>query len=156
MSTKRSSPGEWLTQPEQDAWRAWIAMSTVVPAAIERDLQRDSGLSGPDYRVLSTLSEKPEQRWPLKELADAVLWSRSRLSHHVDRMAQRGLVCRQLDPHDGRGCILALTERGREVLSAAAPLHVDSVRRLVVGLLDDDELEIVGRVARRLADHVQP
>lgn len=131
-------------------------MSTVVPPAIERDLQRDSGLSGPDYRVLSTLSEKPENRWPLKDLADAMLWSRSRLSHHVDRMAQRGLVCREVDPDDGRGCLLVLTEHGRQVLTAAAPLHVESVRTLVIGLLDDDELEVVGRVARRLADRAQP
>src|SRR5664280_2736342 len=103
-----STNSGWLSADEQAAWRAGIAMVTVVPATIDRDLLRDSGLSGPDYRVLSTLSESPGGRSPLRELAASMLWSRSRVSHHLARMTARGLVARSGDPEDGRGCMVTL------------------------------------------------
>jgi len=142
----------WLTDEEQLAWRAFLALSTLVPAAIERDLQRDSGLSAADYRVMSTVSEKPGQQWPLRELAASMLWSRSRLSHHLDRMGARGLVARSSDPEDKRGCMVTLTDHGVRVLAAAAPPHVRSVRKRVIDQMTPAELEVFGAVARRLAE----
>ncbi|MGO1341648.1 MAG: MarR family transcriptional regulator, partial [Cellulosimicrobium funkei] len=72
----------WLSPDEERAWRAYRRMQTVLPVALARDLALDSGLSEPDYDVLSTLSEQTGHRWQLRELADRMLWSRSRLSHH--------------------------------------------------------------------------
>lgn len=144
----------WLTEPEERAWRAYREMQAVLPARMARDLGRDSGLSDPDYDVLSTLSEKERQRWQLRDLAAKMLWSRSRLSHHVDRMEQRGLVAREEDPDDRRGCILVMTREGRRTLERAAPYHVASVRAHLLDLLDDDELATLTRIAERVVDRL--
>src|SRR5664279_3685821 len=130
----------WLTEPEERAWRAYRRMQTVLPARLARDHGRDSGLSEADYDVLSTLSEKPGRRWQLRDLAAKMLWSRSRLSHHIARMEQRGLVAREGDPDDRRGCIIVLTHPGTLVLENAAALHVASVRNHFIDLLSEDEL----------------
>ena len=145
---------KWLTEDEDRAWRGYRRMQLLLPAQLARDLGRDSGLSDPDYDVLSTLSEKPSHRWQLRELAAKMLWSRSRLSHHIARMEQRGLVAREDDPDDRRGCILVLTPVGRTTLKRAAPLHVASVREHFLDLVTESELatltEVYERVVARL------
>ncbi|MGH3095170.1 MAG: MarR family transcriptional regulator, partial [Streptosporangiales bacterium] len=73
---------DWLSEEEEHAWRAFRRLLTALPARTARDLAADSGLSMADYEVLSTLSEKPDRRWGLKDLAAKMEWSRSRLSHH--------------------------------------------------------------------------
>ncbi len=142
----------WLTEDEDRAWRAFRRMLTALPARTARDLAADSGLSAADYEVLSTLSEKTGHRWSLKDLAGKMEWSRSRLSHHTARMQQRGLVEREPDPADARGCILHLTPSGLAVLEAAAPAHVASVRARFLDHLTPDELATLERIATRLAD----
>ncbi len=151
---------KWLTEPEDRAWRAYRGMQSLLPAQLARDLARDSGLSEPDYDVLSTLSEKAGHRWQLHELAAKMLWSRSRLSHHIARMEQRGLVAREGDPDDRRGCIIVLTRPGLRTLEAAAPPHVAAVRRHFIDLLAEDEVatltQISERVLHRLSSSQQP
>jgi DNA-binding MarR family transcriptional regulator len=142
----------WLSDDEERAWRAVRRLITVLPARIARDLTADCGLSAADYEVLSTLSEKPKRSWELKDLAAKMEWSRSRLSHHAARMEGRGLISREPDPHDGRGCILHLTKSGFETLKAAAPGHLDSVRARFLDHLDNEELRILQQVATRIAD----
>ena len=146
---------KWLTPHEDRAWRAYRRMQAVLPAQLARDLGRDSGLTDPDYEVLSTLSEQPGDRWQLRDLAAKMLWSRSRLSHHIARMEHRGLVSREDDPDDGRGCMIILTAAGMRALEKAAPHHLTSVREHFIDLLTADELtaltEIAERVVQRLA-----
>ncbi|WP_018155887.1 MarR family winged helix-turn-helix transcriptional regulator [Demetria terragena] len=142
----------WLTEEEDRAWRAFRRLLTAVPARTARDLAADSGLSAADYEVLSTLSEKTGHRWSLKDLAAKMEWSRSRLSHHTARMQQRGLVEREPDPADARGCILHLTTGGLRVLKAAVPAHVASVRARVLDHLTPDELATLERISTRVAD----
>lgn len=144
----------WLTTREDRAWRAYRAMQTVLPAQLARDLGVDSGLSEPDYEVLSTLSEKPDHRWLLHALAAKMLWSRSRLSHHITRMEQRDLVVRENDPEDRRGCVIVLTEEGLNALEIAAPQHVASVRRNFLDLLTAEELSALTRIAERVNDRL--
>jgi DNA-binding MarR family transcriptional regulator len=129
-------------------------MQALLAAELARDLARDSALSDPDYDVLSTLSEQPEHRWQLRDLAAKMLWSRSRLSHHIARMEQRGLVVREADPDDRRGCMLALTPQGVRTLETAAPQHVASVRKHFLDLLTATELETLSQVAERVVDHL--
>src|SRR5262249_48747301 len=88
-------------------------MRTLLDLQIARDLHRESGLSEADYDVLSTLSEKPEGCWRARDLAAQLLWSTSRLAHHVGRMEQRGLVARRPCPDDARGALISLTKQGR-------------------------------------------
>jgi DNA-binding MarR family transcriptional regulator len=143
---------QWLTEDEDRAWRAFRRLLTALPARTARDLAADSGLSAADYEVLSTLSESAAHRWSLKDLAAKMEWSRSRLSHHTTRMQQRGLVEREPDPADARGCILHLTATGLGVLEAAAPGHVGSVRARFLDHLSAEELAALERVATRIAD----
>jgi len=143
-----------LSRREDRAWRAYRLMQTVLPAQLARDLMRDSGLSEPDYDVLSTLSEKTAHRWQLRELAAKMSWSRSRLSHHISRMQRRGLVVREDDPDDARGCMITLTEQGLLTLEEAAPAHVQSVRRHFIDLLTHEEIATLTAIAERVVDRL--
>lgn len=142
----------WLSEDEDHAWRAFRRLLTVLPARIGRDLTHDSELSSADYEVLSTLSEKPDHRWALKDLAAKMEWSRSRLSHHTARMQSRRLIERGPDPQDARGCILRLTERGFGVLEEAAEHHVVSVRSRFLDHLSPNELATLQELSTRIAD----
>ena len=142
----------WLSKDEEHAWRAFRRLLTALPARLSRDLARDSGLSPADYEVLSTLSEKPNRRWALKDLAAKMEWSRSRLSHHATRMQARGLIDKEPDPQDARGCILHLTDDGLTVLDEAAPHHLRSVRARFLDHLSPDELAVLRKLSTRVAD----
>ncbi|MEV0253534.1 MarR family winged helix-turn-helix transcriptional regulator [Streptomyces sp. NPDC050732] len=131
----------WLTDREQRAWQAYRRMFLLLNAELSRDLNRQSGLSEPDYDVLSNLGASPDHRRRVSELADRMLWSRSRLSHHLARMQQRGLVVREECATDGRGAVVVLTEEGLRTIEAAAPLHVESVRRHFMDLLTPEQIE---------------
>lgn len=145
---------QWLTPQEDRAWRAYRKLQTVLPAQLARDLGRDSGLTDPDYEVLSTLSEQPGDRWQLRDLAAKMLWSRSRLSHHIARMERRGLVAREGDPDDRRGCMIVLTPVGMRTLEKAAPQHVTSVRAHFIDLLTAGELTALTQIAERVVDRL--
>jgi DNA-binding MarR family transcriptional regulator len=146
-----TSPG-WLTARQERAWRRYRRMRTLLDLAIARDLNQDSGLSEADYDVLSTLSEKPGDRWRARDLAAQLLWSTSRLAHHLGRMEQRGLVTREPSADDARGSLVSLTAPGRSVLQRAAPPHVASVRRHLLDLLTDDEVATLGTIAGKVID----
>jgi DNA-binding MarR family transcriptional regulator len=119
-------------------------MRALLDLQITRDLARDSGLSDADYDVLSNLSEADGHRLRLGDLAAHMLWSKSRLSHHISRMEQRGLVARGDCPSDGRGAVLGLTEAGWQAIRAAAPAHVESVRRHFIDRLSAEQIRVLG------------
>jgi len=144
----------WLDEPEDRAWRGYRRMRTLLDARILRDLAGEAGLSGPDYDVLSHVSESPGHRARLGELAERMAWSKSRLSHHLTRMERRGLVTRQDCPSDGRGAFVVLTEAGFRVIQAAAPGHVASVRRHFIDLLSRDQLEVLTRITDTVVGHL--
>jgi DNA-binding MarR family transcriptional regulator len=146
----------WLDEAEDRAWRGYMRMRTLLHAQIVRDLARESGLSGPDYDVLSNVSEAEGRRERLAALAARMAWSRSRLSHHITRMEQRGLVTREDCASDGRGAFVVLTDAGWRAIQDAAPGHVASVRRHFIDLLSREQLdalaEISQTVVRRLGE----
>lgn len=144
----------WLTAPQERAWRRYRRMRTLLDLQIARDLNRDSGLSEADYDVLSTLSEKPDSRWRARDLAAQLLWSTSRLAHHLGRMEQRGLVARQPCADDARGALISLTEQGRAILREAAPPHVVSVRRHMIDLLTPEEIAALDAIAGKVITHL--
>jgi DNA-binding MarR family transcriptional regulator len=150
MSTKRSKAAvRWLDADEERAWRAFRRMMVSVQERTARDLA-EVGLSEADYEVLSTLSEVPDRTSTLHAQAAKMAWSRSRLSRHASRMEARGLIERRPDPADGRGCLLVLTPHGFEVLAAAAPAHVASVRRHVIDPLGPQDLATLERIADKV------
>jgi len=87
------------------------------------------GLSYQDYLVLATLSDQSDGRRRVVELSDELGWEKSRLSHHISRMCERGLVVKVPCPSDQRGIYVMITSVGRSTLEAAAPDHVDDVQR---------------------------
>lgn len=141
----------WLSEDEIRHWRQLRRLMTVLPARLGRDLATVD-LSAADYEVLSTLSERPTQRWGLRDFAEKMQWSRSRLSHHAARMEARGLITREPDPDDARGSIYHLTSAGWHAIEGAAPHHVASVRDRLLDHITADELRILGEVSRRIAD----
>jgi len=145
---------QWLTAPQERAWRRYQRMRTLLDLQLARDLSQDSGLSESDYHVLSTLSERPDGRWRARELAGQLLWSTSRLAHHVGRMEDRGLVGRQPVDDDARGALISLTAAGTAALAAAAPGHVASVRRHLIGLLTAEEIAALDTIAAKVITHL--
>jgi DNA-binding MarR family transcriptional regulator len=105
----------------------------------------------PDYLVLSSLSEAPSRRHRLTELAARMQWSPSRLSHHVSRMEQRGLVQRADCADDLRGAVIVLTDAGWAAIEAAAPDHVASVRRHLIDQLSAEDLQALIRIGEKVA-----
>lgn len=144
----------WLTSSEERAWRAYRLMRTRLDLQLSRDLATNSALSDADYDVLSNLSEADDYRGRLKDLAARMLWSPSRLSHHIARMQQRGLVAREECPEDGRGAVVALTAEGWAVLEAAAPAHVESVRRHLIDLLSPEQISTLAEVGETVVAHL--
>ncbi len=145
----------WLDDDEMRAWMGYRRMRALLDLQLARDLMQESGLSESDYDVLSTLSETEGQRMRLGDLADWMLWSKSRLSHHITRMQQRGLVDREACADDARGSMIVLTAAGMRAIVAAAPGHVESVRRHLFDHLTPDEVVTLGQLTGRVVEHLQ-
>ena len=137
----------WLEAHQQHAWRGYLRMQARLSARMHRELQADAGLSLGDFDVLVALDEAPGQRLRPFELAAALEWEKSRLSHHVRRMEQRELVTREDCEDDGRGAYLVLAPLGAEALTRAAPKHVEIVRRLVFDGLTESQVRTLAEVA---------
>lgn len=135
----------WLSDEEQQAWRAYIAMKQRLERHLERHLQREYGLSGSDFEILANLSEAPDGRMRAFELGEATQWEKSRLSHHLTRMEKRGLLRRESG--GGRYPEIRVTEAGRQAVEAAAPGHVAVVRELFIDPLGADRLALVRQVS---------
>jgi DNA-binding MarR family transcriptional regulator len=123
--------GAGLSDDEQRAWRTYLGMSSLLAAALNRQLQQDCGLTLPEYEVLVQLSEAPERRLRPFQICEALNWEQSRLSHQLTRMERRGLVRRQECAADGRGAFVEYTAAGADAIGAAAARHVATVRGLV-------------------------
>ncbi len=144
----------WLDEDQQQLWRAWVRASTLLPDTLSRELQETHGLSLADYEVMVHLTEKPERRLRMSELAERTLVSRSRLTHQVDRMERAGWVVREPCSEDRRGSWAVLTDAGHEAIIAAAPTHVAGVRRHLVDLLGRTEFTKLGLACGEVADHL--
>jgi DNA-binding MarR family transcriptional regulator len=137
----------WLTEREERAWRALQFMQMRLEGELARQLAADSGLSYSDYLVLVALTDRPDGRMRLYELARDLGWEKSRASHHVGRMVGRGLVTKEKCASDRRGFFVVVTDEGRRAIHEAAPGHVAAVRRLVIDRLEPDQLDAVGAAA---------
>lgn len=138
----------WLDDRELRAWRSLQFMQMRLEGELARQLAADSGLSYPDYLVLVALTDRPDGRMRLFELAEALGWEKSRVSHQVARMADRGLVAKEKCDSDRRGAFVVITAHGRREIEAAAPGHVDAVRRMFVDRLTPAQLDAIGDAAK--------
>jgi DNA-binding MarR family transcriptional regulator len=140
----------WLDETEQQTWRAFLGASRLVFEQLDRELQRDSGMPHAYYEILVRLSEAPGRALRMSALADRSQSSRSRLSHAVARLEANGWVRREVCESDKRGQIAQLTDAGFEALAAAAPGHVEGVRRHVFDPLTPEQVSQLGAISTAL------
>jgi DNA-binding MarR family transcriptional regulator len=148
-----TEPG-WLDAGQQRDWRAFIDGSVRLWDRIDRDLKTKHGLTGAEYEILVRLSESPDRRLRMAELAESASQSRSRLSHTCGRLEAKNLLYRETCPGDKRGVYAVLTDEGFEVLDKAARDHVMTVRRYFVDVMEPGDLEAVGRAFRAVIDRI--
>jgi DNA-binding MarR family transcriptional regulator len=145
----------WLTEDEQRAWRGLVQMTAQLNARMNRQLLQEYGISLADYEVLVVLSEAADGRCRVFELASALAWEQSRVSHQLARMQRRGLVAREECPSDARGAFVVLTGTGRAAIERAAPAHVETVRRLVFDGIAPGELAAVTALTSRVLERLE-
>ena len=144
----------WLTEEEQRAWRGLLRMTSQLNARMNWQLLQDYGVSLADYDVLVVLSEAPAGRLRVFEVADALAWEQSRVSHQLGRMQRRGLIAREGCASDARGAFAVLVEAGRAAIERAAPAHVETVRQLVFDGLTPDQLAALTEITTRVLDRL--
>ncbi|PRY41266.1 MarR family winged helix-turn-helix transcriptional regulator [Umezawaea tangerina] len=150
MSDSGESEPRWLAGDQLAAWRAFMRLLQTLPAVLGAQLQRDSKLSFIEYYVLAHLSEQPERRLRMSELAILAGSELSRLSHMVTRLESRGFVRREPDPLNGRYIQAILTDAGHAHLVDSAPGHVGRVLDVFVDVLDPDELRTLHRISDKV------
>ncbi|MCZ7438855.1 MarR family transcriptional regulator [Micromonospora sp. WMMC241] len=144
----------WLDPDEQRTWRAFLTASRALMETLDRELQRDAGMPHAYYEILVRLSEAPGRRLRMSDLADATGSSRSRLSHAAARLEAAGWIRREDCPTDRRGQLAVLTDEGFTTLAAAAPGHVEGVRRHLFDALSPAQVDQLRRISETLADHL--
>jgi DNA-binding MarR family transcriptional regulator len=141
----------WLSAQEMDAWLSLVRFVHLLPQQLDRQLREEAGISHVYYQILAMLSEAPDGRMRMSELARLTSTSTSRLSHAVAALEDRGWVVRTTCETDRRGQLAELTAAGRRMLEQTAPGHVAEVRRRVFDVLDDGELAQLRALAAKLS-----
>jgi DNA-binding MarR family transcriptional regulator len=139
------SDTRWLSDPQQRDWRAFVDGSVRLLDALDQSLKATHGLSMAEYEILVRLSEQPERKLRMAQLAAEASQSRSRLSHTCARLEAKGLVRRETCPSDKRGVFAHLTDEGFATLQRASHNHVTTVRDLFIDVVEPDDLEAIGR-----------
>ncbi len=150
------SEPRWLSDEEQKVWRDFSAATRMLQAHLEGQLQHEAGMPHTYYEVLVALSEAPERRLRMSELADARKASRSRLSHAVARLEANGWVRRESCPTDKRGSWAVLTADGFAALEEAAPGHVAAVRESLFDPLTPEQVKALGEISAAVLERLSP
>ena len=143
-----------LSEDETRLWHAWKLAGETVMARVTRDLAGATGLSGPDFGVLSRLEDLGGGELRQQELAESMRWDKARLSHHLTRMEERDLVTRR--PAPGKGVLVVLTVTGRKLLRTARPEHARAIRAHLVGRLTPDESRRLSAICGKLLEAEGP
>jgi len=146
----------WLSDDEQRVWREFIAATAMLNAHLDQRLQAEAAIPHTYYGVLVALSEAPGRSLRMSELAAAVEFSRSRLSHAIARMESAGWVTRCSRDDDRRSSVASLTPEGMKVLRAAAPGHVEAVRQALFDVLSPQQVEQLGEISAAIAGKLRP
>ncbi len=144
----------WLSESEQHAWRSFIAANRLLSVELEKGHQQH-GLSSSDYEVLVQLSEAPERRLRMWELAKGTLLEKSRLSHQITRMERAGLVRRESCPGDRRGQFAVLTDHGWSTIERVAPFHVEQVRAYFIDRLTPEQVQTLTEIFAPMAEDLR-
>ena len=142
-----------LSKNEASLWGSWKRASELVRARIIDEISAETGLSDPDFGVLTRLVEDGGGAMRQNQLAESMGYHRSRLSHHVTRMEERGLVTRR---QSGDGVEVVVTDQGRELVVLARPIHAAAVRKYLLEPLTTDEQRALGVVLDKLIAPKEP
>ncbi len=145
-----------ITEQEWDLWRGFVTMHRHLSRELDRQLQRDAGISQADFIVLGRLSDAPDRKLRTGELAELLAWEKSRVSHQVTRMEARGLVERTECDTDGRGTWVGVTAEGRRTLIASMRDHAAKIHELFFEGLTGDEQKTLHDVTRRIMERMNP
>ncbi|MDQ0933727.1 MarR family winged helix-turn-helix transcriptional regulator [Streptomyces turgidiscabies] len=145
----------WLTPEEQRAWRAYVAAALLLEDALDRQLQQDAGMPHLYYTILAYLSETPERRLRMTDLAEKLKITRSRLTYAVARLEKDGHIRREACEWDKRGTVAALTDEGMAVLERTAPGHVATVRAALFDHLTPEQVGQLEEIGTRIAQALQ-
>jgi len=154
MADQNATAPRWLNAAEMKAWRRYIIASRRLLEALDNDLE-DHDLSMADYEILAQLSDAPDRKMRMSELAEIALLSRSRLSHRMKVMEKAGWVKREACPSDKRGYFAVMTEKGWKAIVAAAPDHVNSVRNRFVDHLSKADQDALAQIFSRIEDSLR-
>ena len=143
----------WLTPAEMAAWRTFIETTGDLMKAIEKDLA-PYGLDRGDYQLLAMLSEAPDRRLRMCDLADSLRLTRSGLTRRMEGVLKKKLVTRVQSEDDGRVAYASLTPKGLELLKTAAPRHLESVRRLMIDLLTPTEIKLFASAFGKISENL--
>lgn len=149
---RSQGPARWLTAEQQQAWRTFLTACQTLFAAIDAQLLHDSQIPHGYYEILVRLSEAPGRALRMTQLAEASTSSKSRLSHAVARLEERGWVRRTDCATDRRGQIAQLTDEGFAALAAAAPGHVEQVRHSLIDQLTPEQIEQLREISAAIID----
>lgn len=149
------NPSTWLDHDQQELWQALLTVVVALPAALDRQLQRDAGISNFEYGVLAQLSMADNDTMRLSDLARVCDSTQPRLSKAMDRFEARDWVARRPDPGDGRYTLATLTDTGRRKLAESAPEHVAHVKRLVFDPLTAAQRRNLGVALTQIATTVR-
>ena len=154
MARENATAPRWLNPTEMKAWRRYILASRRLIDELDADLG-EHDLSMPDYEILVQLSDAPDRRMRMSELAANALLSRSRLSHRMKVMEKAGWVKREACPIDKRGYFAVMTPKGWKAIVAAAPDHVESVRGRFLDHLSKEDQRVLSEIFERVTDSLK-
>jgi DNA-binding MarR family transcriptional regulator len=150
----------WLDDDEMAAWRGMVEVRAQIDTELEADLMGKHGITLGEYAVLGVLSEVPEERLRMCDLAARLHLSPSGLTRRLDRLVGQGLVARRPSDEDRRATLAVLTPAGRSRLEAAAPDHVRGVRRAFLDHLSRTDITALAAafeaVRRARSEQVDP
>jgi len=145
-----------ISEAEWDVWRSFYAMRRQLDHALEQQLQRDAGISRPDFEILIAIWEAPGRQLRIRELVDRVGWEKSRVSHQLTRMQKRQLIERRECDTDGRGSWVNLTPAGSRAVLGSMRDHAATIRRYFFDVLSEDEVTTLGEASHRVLDAIDP
>ena len=144
----------WLNSAEMKAWRGFVNTSSDLLNLIARDLE-PFGIDGGDYQLLAMLSEAPDQKLKMCDLAERLRLSRSGLTRRIDGVLKAKYVAQVRDNQDGRVVFAHLTKKGFDFIKKVAPHHLESVRRRMIDLLSIAELKAFGSGFEKISKNVK-
>lgn len=143
----------WLSDDEQTTWRTFLSMQRLIRDRLERQLTQDAGMPMTYYIILAMLSEAPDRTLRMSELATIAGTSQSQLSHAASRLEEAGWIERRRCENDKRGYLASLTDAGMEVLTRAAPSHVESVRSVLFDAITPEQVAQLRELSEAVLEH---